>query len=262
MGSKYTASQKVNFQFYFNLVKQKEIAWHGFVKLMEDLSYSDVNRLKYLNAILLTELTVSNSDMDRLRYLNVILMNKFKESIQTSDDFEMSENTNLEDSIVDHDLNEENTIITISKNDNFEEEIREISSESENEIEKEEFLRITKSVVDHDLNEDNIEMDGNAYVEVSIVDHDLNDENTIQPSKNENLEVDHDEKIKEISSDSEIEISIASNNERHQNLISQIYEERKCKFCGKSFSLVPNLKKHIHTVHDRYKDFKCDSCGK
>ena len=79
MGSKYTASQEVNFQFYF---KQKEITWHGFVKLMEDLSYSDVNRLKYLNAILLTELTVSNSDMDRLRYLNVILMNKFKESIQ------------------------------------------------------------------------------------------------------------------------------------------------------------------------------------
>ena len=45
------------------MVKQKTIAWPVFVKLMEDLSYSDVNKLKYINAILLTELTVSYSDM-------------------------------------------------------------------------------------------------------------------------------------------------------------------------------------------------------
>ena len=62
--SKMTSSQEFNFQFYFNLVKQKEIAWHVFVKLMEDLSYSDVQRLKYLNAILLTEVTVSYSDIE------------------------------------------------------------------------------------------------------------------------------------------------------------------------------------------------------
>ena len=49
-----------------DMVKQKKIPWHVFVTLMEDLSYSDVNRLKYLNAILLTELTISYTVMDQL----------------------------------------------------------------------------------------------------------------------------------------------------------------------------------------------------
>ena len=53
MASKHT-SQNFKFQYYVDMAKQKEIPWHVFVNLMEDLSYSDVNRLKYLNAILLT----------------------------------------------------------------------------------------------------------------------------------------------------------------------------------------------------------------
>ena len=40
MASKHTSSETFNFQFYFDLVKQKQIAWYGFVKSMEDLSYS------------------------------------------------------------------------------------------------------------------------------------------------------------------------------------------------------------------------------
>ena len=103
MASRHT-SQDFNFQYYVDRVKQKEMHWHVFVKLMEDLSYSDVQRLKYLNAILLTELTVSYSVMDQLKYLNVILMGKFKDFVQIDDVIEVSENTNLE---VDHDLNDE-----------------------------------------------------------------------------------------------------------------------------------------------------------
>ena len=49
-------SHDFNFQYYVDRVKQKEMHWHVFVKLMEDLSYSDMNRLKYLNTILLIEL--------------------------------------------------------------------------------------------------------------------------------------------------------------------------------------------------------------
>ena len=71
MASKNTA-QHLNFQYYVDKVKQKKIPWSVFMKLMEDLSYSDVNRLKYLNAILLTEVTVSYSDIERLKYLSVI----------------------------------------------------------------------------------------------------------------------------------------------------------------------------------------------
>ena len=83
MASKNT-SQDFNFQYYVNTVKEKEIPWHVFVKLLEDFSYSDVNRLKHLNEILLTELTGSYSDMDRLKYLNLILMAKFKDFIQVT----------------------------------------------------------------------------------------------------------------------------------------------------------------------------------
>ena len=36
MASKHTSSETFNFQFYFDLVKQKQIAWYGFVKSMED----------------------------------------------------------------------------------------------------------------------------------------------------------------------------------------------------------------------------------
>ena len=103
-----------------------------FVKLMEDLSYSDVNRLKYLNAILLTELTISYSDMDRLKYLNVILMNKFKEAIQTEDNNEIRNLEVSHNSTIDHDLDDE-TIIDVSSDSEIQ-----IPIESENENESQE----------------------------------------------------------------------------------------------------------------------------
>ena len=106
------SSQDFNFQYYVDKAKQKEIAWHVFVKLIKDFSYSDISKLKYVNAILLTKLTDSYSDMERLKYLNVILMDRFKDSIQMEDNIEVSENDsfNLD---VDHDLNDE-TIEEIS----------------------------------------------------------------------------------------------------------------------------------------------------
>ena len=41
---------------------------------MQDLSYTDIDRLRKLNAILLTELTMNYSNMDKLKYLNQILL--------------------------------------------------------------------------------------------------------------------------------------------------------------------------------------------
>ena len=100
------APHDFNFQYFVNMVKQKTIAWPVFVKLMEDLSYLDVNRLKYLNATLLTELTNSYSDLERMKYLNVILMTKFKDFIQAEDDDEISENESLEDDMNNQTINE------------------------------------------------------------------------------------------------------------------------------------------------------------
>ena len=75
-------SKEINFQHYVEAVKSQEMTWNIFIELIEDLSYSDIKRLKIFNAILLMELTMDYSDLDRLKYLNVILLNQFKKSIQ------------------------------------------------------------------------------------------------------------------------------------------------------------------------------------
>ena len=89
-------SEEINFQHYVDGVKQKKISWNFFIRSIQDLSYSE---LRNLNAILLTELTMNYSDMDKLKYLNDILMIQFKNYIQREDDdFEITENDDLEDS--------------------------------------------------------------------------------------------------------------------------------------------------------------------
>ena len=75
-------SKEINFQHYVEAVKSQEMTWNIFIELIEDLSYSDIKRLKIFNAILLMELTMDYSDLDRLKYLNIILLNEFKKSIQ------------------------------------------------------------------------------------------------------------------------------------------------------------------------------------
>ena len=58
---------------------------------MKDLSYSDRDRLRRLNAILVTELTMNFSDIEKLRYLNAILLTEFKNFIQKENNFEVGD---------------------------------------------------------------------------------------------------------------------------------------------------------------------------
>ena len=85
------SSEEIDFQNYIDSVKQKKTPWDIFENLMKDLSYSNIYRLKRLNAILLTELTTNYSDIDRLKYLNAVLMTEFKEFIHTEDNFQNTE---------------------------------------------------------------------------------------------------------------------------------------------------------------------------
>ena len=71
-------SKEINFQHYVEAVKSQEMTWNIFIELIEDLSYSDIKRLKIFNAILLMELTMDYTDLERLKYLNIILLNEFK----------------------------------------------------------------------------------------------------------------------------------------------------------------------------------------
>ena len=59
-------SEEINFQHYVDAVKQKTIPWHIFKDFMEDLSFSDMDRLRNLNAILLQEMTMNCSAIDCL----------------------------------------------------------------------------------------------------------------------------------------------------------------------------------------------------
>ena len=70
-------SEEINFQYYVNLVKQNKLRWNTFIDVLQDLSYSDMDRLRKLNAILLTELTMNYSDLDKMKYLNGILLIEF-----------------------------------------------------------------------------------------------------------------------------------------------------------------------------------------
>ena len=87
-------SEEINFQLYVDGVKQKTLSWKFFSHLMQDLSYSDIYRLRKLNAILLAELTMnySYSDLEKLKYLNGILLIQLKNYI-----LEMAENDHFEE---------------------------------------------------------------------------------------------------------------------------------------------------------------------
>ena len=63
---------------------------------MQDLSYSDKGRLRNFNAILFNELAIDYSDMDKLKFLNLILLTEFKKSIQKECNFEMTINKDFE----------------------------------------------------------------------------------------------------------------------------------------------------------------------
>ena len=52
---------------------------------MKDLTYSSIHSLKQLSEILLIELTIDYSDIDRLKYLNSLLLREFKEFIERED---------------------------------------------------------------------------------------------------------------------------------------------------------------------------------
>ena len=242
-------NQDSNIQYYVNTVKQKKIHWDVFVKSMEDLSHSDMNKLKVLNEILLNELTISNTEMDRLKYLNVILMTKFKDSIQLGDNnVEIIENgdplEHYQTSTADYDLNEET--------------IEEISSDNEIQISivcKNEMKKIFDLPINEALLEDNFEFRENEdleeYYQTPTIHYDSNEETN-----------------QEMSSDNEIQASIIGTNERIENFDKPESNQSQpnqtkfhCSLCDKKYDHL-HLKKNNRNVHEMKRKYKCDSCDK
>ena len=118
-------SEEIDFYQYVDGVKQRKLSWKLFIALMQDLSYKDINRLRKLNAIILTELTMNYSDLDKFKYLNEILMIQFKNFIEREEaNFEITENGqhNYTENLLSH-------VDQISNEDEtFNERIKEIST--------------------------------------------------------------------------------------------------------------------------------------
>ena len=104
---KKTNSREISFQLHIEALKEQKIPWNTFANLMEEFIYSDMDRLKHLNAMILTELTVSYSDMERSRYLNAILLKELKNLIEKEYVSEITENVDSNDDSFsnDYDLN-------------------------------------------------------------------------------------------------------------------------------------------------------------
>ena len=101
------SSRGFNFQHYVDAVKQNEMSWNIFQDLVQEISHSDIDRLKILNAILLTELTINDSVLERLKYLNIILLTEFKNHIQRVDGFEIEYTAeDGQNSSIGHDMND------------------------------------------------------------------------------------------------------------------------------------------------------------
>ena len=90
---------EINFQYFVGLVKQNKLSWNTFIDVLQDSSYSDFDRLKNLNAILLTELTMNYSNLDRMKYFNGILLIQFKNHIEREQNFETIQNEVCEKSV-------------------------------------------------------------------------------------------------------------------------------------------------------------------
>ena len=147
-----------------------------FSRFGRSFSHSDVYRLKILNAILLTELTIDYSDLDRLKYLNIILLSEFKNYIQRID--LNINNTQISKSKISTNtqIKIEEVETSVQKMENFENEhiVEEDQNFSTNDPTSE--IEIEEKDI-FDMSIQNIEIDHNRDDQNSInVFQDMNDE--------------------------------------------------------------------------------------
>ena len=284
-------SEEINFQNYIDGVKQKEISWKFFVDFIQDLSYSDKNRLRILNAMLLKELTMNFSDIEKLKYLNEILLIQFKKYIQKVHEFEMTENDHheaeaLQDSNVDHALNAKTfvkTSLEISTNENIEMPIVNEIKEDLNSSFEEEIIECNPSENNQKIflcDICNKEYKMYFYMKQHI----KNVHEQKKSFKFQNNLVHNEHKIDEKKLTIKSMSNQTNNLKMHIHNIHEVQQDYKCEYCGKLFPQAEFLKKHIYIVHSGqkdksfpheevlkrhykkfhkgHKDYKCGCCGK
>ena len=220
-------SEEINFQFFVDGVKQKQISWNIFVDFIHDISYSDIDKLRNLNEILLMELSSLNcSDIEKLKYLNTILLTGFKNHIQKEHaETEMTENDHLQN------LQKSNAN-QILKEETFHETNKEILT---NEV-------IQVPNIENEIKDDLPSSCIKEIIKDTVVKSDFDQILNEELSTNEGSQEPIANKIKDDLTSACREEVI----ECHSTTNPKIF---LCGICDKEYNIYFHLKKHIQKAH-------------
>ena len=220
-------SEEINFQFFVDGVKQKQISWNIFIDFIHDISYSDIDKLRNLNKILLMELSSLNClDIEKLKYLNTILLTGFKNHIQKEHaETEMTENDHLQN------LQKSNAN-QILKEETFHETNKEIST---NEV-------IQVPNIENEIKDDLPSSCIKEIIKDTVVKSDFDQILNEELSTNEGSQEPIANKIKDDLTSACREEVI----ECHSTTNPKIF---LCGICDKEYNIYFHLKKHIQKAH-------------
>ena len=238
----------INFQQYVDGVKERKHSWKFFISVMQDLTYHNIHRLKNLNNILLTELTLNYSDIDKLKYLNGILMIQFKNLLQKDCEFEISENDNHEETF------EETTkeVLTYDFNDYIIEcDESETSNQNENEKENTTFSKLN----DFNTNIDSIYEDECEIVHEGKTTRALECNICKKYATSKKELQDHLQDFHGCGAEKGYVTTFPKRAVKAKPVL-----DRTCETCEKVFKYPYDLKTHIKIVHEKIRDVKCDHC--
>ena len=249
----------INFQQYVDGVKEKKHSWKFFVSVMQDLTYHNIHRLKNLNNILLTELTLNYSDIDKLKYLNGILMIQFKNLIQKDCEFENSEPDHHEESQESNILDEETfegtskEVLTSYDFNDYIIECDESETSDQNEHEKENttFSKLNNFNTNiNSIHEDEYEIvhegKNTRALECNICKKYATSKKELQ---------DHLQDFHGCGAEKGYVTKFPKRSVKAKPLL-----DRTCDTCKKVFKYPYDLKTHIKIVHEKIRDVKCDHC--
>ena len=249
-------SEEINFQHYVDAVKQKTIPWNIFKDFMEDLSFSDMDRLRNLNAILLQEITMNYSAIEKFKYLNRILMIEFKNFIQNYHEFEMTKN--------------EQQLEGLMSNDHFnDQESEEISTKREiqmkldnNEVENGKTLEVKLEDNENMVtNDTDFEMEGTSSraepkpnVDIGTIENNVNnikDDDKVTNGESLGDKLEDNENMITNNSDFEIKNTNTREKEFNPEPKSKADTEIQCYYCGDMF-FYKNIQEHMKLAHGRF----------
>ena len=282
-------SEEINFQHYVDAAKQNKIDWNIFIDLMQDLSYSDIDRLRNLNAILLTELTMNQSNMDKFKYLNGLLLTEFKKYIQRNqinidmtsrnEDSENHVEANIYESLDDNESQNQNQDFNYIDSNVYENLDDNETKDNITSLCKEEIIESNTNIfLCHICNKEyNINFHLNQHIKNV---HEKENSNALHFNTIQNDQKIDENQMTAKSIPNAINSKIPTHSYKHENQVPKNeyskarnlktdihsvhegHKYHKCKFCVKLFDKAGHLKTHIHTVHEGHKNYKCDSCGK